>query len=113
MINGVEFVELLARTNAVPTKVIDRLRQQVTPGTDPRRIIDDVLTGFSARPWLVEPDRRAAISAALDEARAGDIVVIAGKGHEATQDLGTRVEQFDDRVVAAEEASRLLQGGHR
>jgi UDP-N-acetylmuramoyl-L-alanyl-D-glutamate--2,6-diaminopimelate ligase len=78
---------------------------------DPGRIIDDVLTGFSTRPWLVEPDRRAAIAAALAEAHPGDIVVIAGKGHESTQDLGTRVEEFDDRVVAAEEASRLLSGG--
>ena len=38
---------------------------------DPRRIIDDVLTGFSARPWLVEPDRRAAIAAALGRGPAG------------------------------------------
>jgi UDP-N-acetylmuramoyl-L-alanyl-D-glutamate--2,6-diaminopimelate ligase len=78
---------------------------------DPRRIIDDVMTGFSSRPWLVEPDRRAAIAAALAEARAGDIVVIAGKGHETTQDLGSRVEVFDDRVVAAEEAARVLEDG--
>lgn len=79
---------------------------------DPQAIIDDVLAGFSSRPWLVEPDRRAAIAAALAEARAGDIVVIAGKGHESTQDLGSRVEPFDDRVVAAEEARRLIEAGN-
>lgn len=75
---------------------------------DPQKIIADVLTGFDARPWRVEPDRRAAIAAALGEARPGDIVVIAGKGHEAVQEIDGRVEPFDDRQVAAEEATRLL-----
>jgi UDP-N-acetylmuramoyl-L-alanyl-D-glutamate--2,6-diaminopimelate ligase len=77
---------------------------------DPAAIIDEVLGGFTARPWRVEPDRRAAIAAAVDEARSGDIVVIAGKGHETTQDLGSRVEPFDDRAVAAEEARRRSGG---
>jgi UDP-N-acetylmuramoyl-L-alanyl-D-glutamate--2,6-diaminopimelate ligase len=77
---------------------------------DPERIIGEVLTGFERRPWLVEPDRRAAIRAALGEARPGDIVVIAGKGHETTQEIGTRVQPFDDRAVAALEA-RQVRGG--
>ena len=50
----------------------------------------------------VEPDRRAAIEQALAQAREGDIVVIAGKGHEQGQEIGDRVLPFDDRVVAAE-----------
>jgi UDP-N-acetylmuramoyl-L-alanyl-D-glutamate--2,6-diaminopimelate ligase len=74
---------------------------------DPRKILDDILAGFTARPWLVELDRRAAIAAVLAEARPGDLVVLAGKGHETTQDFGSHVEPFDDRVVAAEEARRL------
>jgi UDP-N-acetylmuramoyl-L-alanyl-D-glutamate--2,6-diaminopimelate ligase len=74
---------------------------------DPAHIIDEVLTGFSARPWRVEPDRRVAIAALLAEARKGDIVVLAGKGHETTQQLGDRLEPFDDRVVVVEEARRL------
>ena len=52
---------------------------------------------------VAEPDRRAAIGTALAEARPGDIVVIAGKGHETTQTIGERTTEFDDRVVAAEQ----------
>jgi len=43
-----------------------------------------------------------AIAAALDEATRGDVVVIAGKGHETTQTVGDVIEPFDDRVVARE-----------
>ena len=49
----------------------------------------------------------AAIRAALAGARPGDVVVLAGKGHEATQTIGTTVTDFDDRVVAREELRRL------
>ncbi|MEA2704006.1 MAG: UDP-N-acetylmuramoyl-L-alanyl-D-glutamate--2,6-diaminopimelate ligase, partial [Actinomycetota bacterium] len=47
-----------------------------------------------------EPDRRAAIAMALAEAAPGDVVLIAGKGHETTQTLAACVVDFDDRVVA-------------
>jgi UDP-N-acetylmuramoyl-L-alanyl-D-glutamate--2,6-diaminopimelate ligase len=50
----------------------------------------------------LELDRRAAIGAALSEARAGDVVLIAGKGHETTQTIGADVLPFDDRAVARE-----------
>jgi UDP-N-acetylmuramoyl-L-alanyl-D-glutamate--2,6-diaminopimelate ligase len=75
---------------------------------EPLAIIDEVVAGFARRPWLVEADRRQAIAATLAEARRGDIVVIAGKGHETTQEVGGRMEPFDDRQVAAHEARRLL-----
>jgi UDP-N-acetylmuramoyl-L-alanyl-D-glutamate--2,6-diaminopimelate ligase len=78
---------------------------------DPARIIADILAGFGTRPWLVEPDRGTAIRAALAEARAGDIVVIAGKGHETTQEIAGRVDHFDDREVARAEAARLVGDG--
>jgi UDP-N-acetylmuramoyl-L-alanyl-D-glutamate--2,6-diaminopimelate ligase len=89
---------------------------------DPLAIIDQVLSGASGTP-TVEPDRRRAIEAALRSAGAGDVVVIAGKGHEEGQDFGSHVEPFDDRAVArellrragyavgAERASRALAGG--
>ncbi len=51
---------------------------------------------------IVEPDRRRAIGAAIGAAHPGDVVVIAGKGHESTQTVGTEVRCFDDRVVARE-----------
>jgi UDP-N-acetylmuramoyl-L-alanyl-D-glutamate--2,6-diaminopimelate ligase len=72
---------------------------------DPGAIIDDVRAGFPDAPdatTVVEPDRRAAIALALDEARPGDIVVIAGKGHETTQTIGDDTFPFDDRAVARE-----------
>jgi UDP-N-acetylmuramoyl-L-alanyl-D-glutamate--2,6-diaminopimelate ligase len=53
--------------------------------------------------YLVEPDRRAAIGLALGLARAGDLVLIAGKGHEDYQILGATRIHFDDREVAREE----------
>ena len=51
-------------------------------------------------------DRRRAIASALDAARAGDVVVVAGKGHERTQTIGHTVLEFDDRAVVGE----LLRG---
>jgi UDP-N-acetylmuramoyl-L-alanyl-D-glutamate--2,6-diaminopimelate ligase len=70
---------------------------------DPSTIIDDVLRGV-ADPGIVtiEPERRAAIARALALARAGDVVVIAGKGHETEQEIAGVCHPFDDRVVARE-----------
>ncbi len=68
---------------------------------DPRAIIDQILPGVP-KPFLVEVDRRAAIKAAIAEATIGDVVVIAGKGHEDYQIIGTTKHHFDDREVAAE-----------
>ncbi len=70
---------------------------------NPAAIIDAVRAGVRRPEVLtVEPDRRAAIALALAAARAGDVVVLAGKGHETTQVTGTTVTPFDDRAVAAE-----------
>ncbi len=70
---------------------------------DPATIIDEVRAGVQRSEVLtVEPDRRAAIALALAAARAGDVVVLAGKGHETTQAIGGHVVPFDDRAVAAE-----------
>ena len=79
----------------------------------PEAIIDDILAGIpeGADGVRVEPDRRRAIALALDEAAAGDTVVIAGKGHEQGQELeGGRKIPFDDRQVAIEELQRLRSG---
>jgi len=67
----------------------------------PERIIEEIMAGIPESEHVeVEADRRAAISLALHNAAAGDVVVIAGKGHETTQTTGTVVADFDDRVVA-------------
>lgn len=75
---------------------------------DPGFIIGEILSGISAEDRVsktrVEPDRRLAIRMALrEEARPGDLIVIAGKGHETYQLVGDRVLDFDDRKVAREE----------
>lgn len=67
---------------------------------DPLRIIDEVMSGVSG-PATVEPDRRRAIAHALSITGAGDVVVIAGKGHETTQQIGDCHHPFDDVAVAA------------
>jgi UDP-N-acetylmuramoyl-L-alanyl-D-glutamate--2,6-diaminopimelate ligase len=70
---------------------------------DPVAIINAVIAGVSGdyRDRVVsEPDRRRAFAAAFREAAPGDVVVIAGKGHETTQTIGSEVVAFDDRAVA-------------
>jgi len=75
---------------------------------DPSHIIDAVRAGAQRASALhVEPDRRTAIAYALGRAVGGDVVVIAGKGHEATQQFADKVVPFDDRQVAREELERL------
>jgi UDP-N-acetylmuramoyl-L-alanyl-D-glutamate--2,6-diaminopimelate ligase len=71
---------------------------------DPAAIIGDVLAGTTGATGdvRVDPDRRAAIALALDLARAGDLVLVAGKGHETTQTIGPTTIPFDDRVVVRE-----------
>jgi UDP-N-acetylmuramoyl-L-alanyl-D-glutamate--2,6-diaminopimelate ligase len=70
---------------------------------DPDAIIAAVVDGATGGAQVVaEPDRRAAIAAAFARASAGDVVVIAGKGHEQGQTIGTTVLPFDDREVAVE-----------
>jgi UDP-N-acetylmuramoyl-L-alanyl-D-glutamate--2,6-diaminopimelate ligase len=70
---------------------------------DPNKIISDILVGATGGAEVhVEPDRKAAINAAIAEAREGDVVVIAGKGHEDYQILSTGKIHFDDREIAAE-----------
>ena len=71
-------------------------------GEDPLRIIHDVLAGLKKRRvrYELEPDRREAIRKALKEARQGDVVLLAGKGHEAFQTVGRRKLPFSDRKTA-------------
>ena len=69
---------------------------------DPARILGEIRTGLSREPAGILPDRREAIGAALSAAQPGDIVLIAGKGHEAYQILEDTVVPFDDRQVARE-----------
>ena len=72
---------------------------------DPSEIINAVMQGVPAEyrdRVVTEPDRRRAFAAAFKAAAPGDVVVIAGKGHETTQTTGSTVVSFDDRAVARE-----------
>ena len=75
---------------------------------DPASIVADILAGVppDAQP-MVELDRRRAMAEALQQARSGDVVVIAGKGHESGQTAGGVTVPFDDRVVVREELEAL------
>jgi len=76
---------------------------------DPMAIIEEAVMGLreTKTRFLAEPDRRKAIALALSEAQPGDIVLIAGKGHERTQTTREGVFPFDDREVAGEELNRI------
>jgi len=94
---------------------------------DPDAIIEDILVGFENmdiirvetdshrwdmddKVYTVLPDRREAIAFAVNRARTGDIVLIAGKGHEDYQILGTTKYPFDDRIEAANYLDDRLKG---
>jgi UDP-N-acetylmuramoyl-L-alanyl-D-glutamate--2,6-diaminopimelate ligase len=69
---------------------------------DPLDIMNDVMVGLGRfdTPHVAEPDRARAIAIALGEAKAGDVVLLAGKGHETYQILRDRTIDFDDRETA-------------
>ncbi len=69
---------------------------------DPDAIIDDVVAGLVGTPFHRFADRREAIAAALQMAQPGDTVVLAGKGHETYQVIGTEKHSFDERQIVRE-----------
>jgi len=73
---------------------------------EPDAIIGEIVAG-AAGDVEVEPERREAIARAIDAAEEGDVVVIAGKGHEQGQQFADRTVPFDDRDVAREALRRL------
>ena len=88
-------------------KLMDRWKSVFAQETEARTLAEiiagaDIFLGLSAARVLKEPDRRVAIGLAIEHARPGDVVVIAGKGHETTQTFADRVIAFDDRQVAHE-----------
>jgi len=110
--------EIAGRLADLPMLTSDNPRSE-----DPLAIIAQVEKGLiaaglerldapsaGARGYVIEPDRRTAIAAALGSAVAGDVVIIAGKGHEDYQLVGDRVLHFDDREVVRAVAAQLGGG---
>jgi len=76
---------------------------------NPDDIIEQVVAGAADRSNLViEPDRAAAISTVIANAQPGDVVVIAGKGHEPGQEISGRTLPFDDAETARTSLVRIL-----
>ena len=89
--------EISGRLSDLSILTSDNPRQE-----DPLKIISDIVVGAqkSGGKYMIEPDRAKAIQMAVDEARAGDMVLLAGKGHEDYQIFADRTIHFDDREVA-------------
>jgi UDP-N-acetylmuramoyl-L-alanyl-D-glutamate--2,6-diaminopimelate ligase len=84
-------------------------------GEEPKAIIDEILSGISPKmreKIIVEADREKAIKLAVEMAREGDCLLIAGKGHETYQIFADRVIPFDDREVARRFIRERINGTH-
>lgn len=78
---------------------------------DPQAIIDQIMRGArDTRKFTIEPDRATAINCAVQMARGGDVVLIAGKGHETCQIFADRRIHFDDREVARQALGKAVRG---
>jgi UDP-N-acetylmuramoyl-L-alanyl-D-glutamate--2,6-diaminopimelate ligase len=79
---------------------------------EPLAIISEIEPGAKegGGAFVIEPDRRTAIRLALDQASTGDVVVVAGKGHESFQEVLGREIPFDDRVVTRDELEAIGSG---
>ena len=75
---------------------------------DPQQILDDVVAGLSRPAWRVEADRAQAIAAAVTAADAADVVLVAGKGRERTQEVAGVFHPFSDSEVVQQALSRRL-----
>ncbi|CCB86921.1 UDP-N-acetylmuramoyl-L-alanyl-D-glutamate--2,6-diaminopimelateligase [Parachlamydia acanthamoebae UV-7] len=75
---------------------------------DPLKIIQEIAEGFSLQDnYIVQPDRFSAIAFAIEKANPGDIILVAGKGHETTQIFAHHTIEFDDRKIAQEICAKM------
>jgi UDP-N-acetylmuramoyl-L-alanyl-D-glutamate--2,6-diaminopimelate ligase len=76
---------------------------------DPRQIVREIEAGATGGDYEVEMDRRQAMALAFGRARAGDVVLITGKGHERSMIVtGDRKLEWDERAIVREELEKLL-----
>jgi UDP-N-acetylmuramoyl-L-alanyl-D-glutamate--2,6-diaminopimelate ligase len=98
----------------IATRLADRciITSDNPRSEDPRAIIDEIIAGAHTN-YRVEEDRATAILRALSEATPQDVVLIAGKGHETYQEIGSQRLPFDDLEVAREVIARVLKEPRR
>lgn len=83
-----------------PTKIIEQILEGTRSLISNEYTPDDLKNGFTEKGYVVEPDREKAIALGITVSKPGDIVLIAGKGHETYQILDTKTIPFDDRLMA-------------
>lgn len=93
---------------AVAARIADRIyiTSDNPRSEDPRAILNEIIPGLGSHAFVAELDRRAAIAQAIEESAPGDVVLIAGKGHESYQLVGDALLPFDDATVAREVLQR-------
>lgn len=84
-----------------PDRIIEQIAAGVSRACDHRYLPGDLYGGFDAKGYVVVPDRREAIALGIRVSKPGDVVLIAGKGHEPYQIVGRKKFPFDDRIEAA------------
>lgn len=100
--------EIAARLSYFTILTTDNPRHE-----DPKIIIHDIEAGIRGDNYIVIHDRRAAIAMAVELASAGDVIVIAGKGHEDYQEISGVRTHFSDREALEEAIARSLERTHR
>ena len=84
-----------------PSAILDQIKAGIVPLGIREYLLDELSSGFDDKGYIICPSRRNAIRLAASVARPGDIVLLAGKGHEDYQIIGTVKHHFDDREEAA------------
>ena len=91
-----------------PDKIIESIISGIMPVRSKEYKTRDLKNGFDEPGYLVIPDRKSAIIEGIKAARPKDTVLIAGKGHETYQIIGTETLPFDDRQVAEEAVEDIM-----
>jgi UDP-N-acetylmuramoyl-L-alanyl-D-glutamate--2,6-diaminopimelate ligase len=94
-----------------PVAIIEDIKRGLVQPERPSRHAGQSVPAVLSTPWRTIVDREEAIVKAIVEAQPGDLVVVAGKGHESTQTIGERVLPFEDAKVAR--AALRRRGGTR
>ncbi|MEJ2170475.1 MAG: UDP-N-acetylmuramoyl-L-alanyl-D-glutamate--2,6-diaminopimelate ligase, partial [Desulfobacterales bacterium] len=94
------------RTEA-PMAIIDQILDGARKANSREYSAEDLMNGFKDKGYVVEADRRRAIELGIRVSQAGDTVLIAGKGHETYQIIGTTTKAFDDSEEARKALNKL------